>query len=244
MSDKQGNFLKYAGILALIAGCGALLVGGVYSVTEEKIARNEAAVKQDALTALFPEGEAFDSDQYGNEDGDKTVVVVRRGGEVIGYATVGKAQGYGGELKVLVGVKASTGEGLELAGISVLGHSETPGLGAKIEEVKSTETLWSRLFGGGEETGGGGEGEELAPWFQAQFAGRTVAEVETFADNPKGGDQEIDAITAATISSRAVASAVLDGAKRIGEAVMGKAEGRGMKDESGGGRGSEMMNAE
>lgn len=66
-----------------------------------------------------------------------------------------------------------------IKGVRVLEHQETPGLGAKINETRP------------------GEKE---PWFLRQFAGKHGQTVEVKKD--------VDAITGATISSRAVADAV------------------------------------
>jgi len=215
MSDPvKGNYGKYTLTLAVIAGCAALLVAGVYAFTAEAIDKNDAKVKEDALKIIFPEADAFEA--VGSEEAD--VLAARSGGELLGYAATGKAPGYGGDISVLVGVKPDL-ENVTLVGIKVLpGHSETPGLGAKVDEVATDDTLWTAVGGlfSGEEAGD--EDKVILPWFQEQFFGRSAGEVEAFAGNPKGPGQPIDAITAATISSRAVANAVVDGVARIREA--------------------------
>ena len=215
MSDPvKGNYGKYALTLAVIAGCAALMVAGVYAFTAEAIAKNDAKVKEDALKVIFPEADAFEA--VGAEEAD--VLAARSGGELLGYAATGKASGYGGDIMVLVGVKPDL-ENVTLVGIKVLpGHNETPGLGAKVDEVAADDTLWTAIGGlfRGEEAGD--KDKVILPWFQEQFFGRASGEVEAFADNPKASGQPIDAITAATISSRAVANAVVDGVARIRKA--------------------------
>jgi len=71
--------------------------------------------------------------------------------------------------------------------VAVASHKETPGLGAKIEETR----------------------------FIGQFKGRSVAEVTLKKDS--GNNDGIDAIAAATISSRAVTKAVKESLERYGE---------------------------
>ncbi|MBI4336173.1 MAG: RnfABCDGE type electron transport complex subunit G [Candidatus Omnitrophica bacterium] len=66
-----------------------------------------------------------------------------------------------------------------IKGVRILEHQETPGLGSKINEIRP------------------GEKE---PWFLRQFVGRHGGNLEVKKD--------IDAITGATISSRAVTEAV------------------------------------
>jgi len=68
-----------------------------------------------------------------------------------------------------------------IKGVKVLEHHETPGLGSKINEIKP------------------GEKE---PWFLAQFKGKVAKTLMLKKD--------IDAITGATISSKAVAYAIRD----------------------------------
>lgn len=65
-----------------------------------------------------------------------------------------------------------------ITGVRVMRHTETPGLGARI----------------------------AAESFLAQFAGKSGAELKLKKDNPAAG--RIDAITAATISSRAVSETI------------------------------------
>ncbi|MFH0962663.1 MAG: RnfABCDGE type electron transport complex subunit G [Planctomycetota bacterium] len=217
MSQKRGEYVRYALVLLAVSACAALLVAGVYTATSDVIRRNEAMVKQSALHRVFPDAQEFDFRTFADpHDADRTVVVTRADGKPVGYATVGKAAGYGGTIRVLVGLGPDI-QAPTVKLIEVLSHSETPGLGAKIQEVASTETLWSWI--GKKLTGKSkGEAQPLAPWFQAQFAGRNAAQVRAFARNPKEGG-EIDAITAATVSSRAVATAVLDGVTHVTETV-------------------------
>ena len=66
-----------------------------------------------------------------------------------------------------------------IQGVAILEHSETPGLGARINEIRP------------------GESE---PWFLKQFKGKNARAIAIKKD--------IDAITGATISSKAVVDAI------------------------------------
>ena len=90
-------------------------------------------------------------------------------------------KGYGTPIEIIVAVDAS---GERLAGVRIKKHQETPGLGANIVKVRP------------------GEDE---PWFLRQFKNLAA---DSISLRPEG---EIDAITAATISSRAVTDAVRQG---------------------------------
>jgi len=84
-------------------------------------------------------------------------------GEPVGYACVGEAQGYSSRLKVMVGVAADLSR---IRGINVVFQKETPGLGARIEELETRQTLWEKLQGKEPEL----TPEQARPWFQQQFA--------------------------------------------------------------------------
>jgi len=73
-----------------------------------------------------------------------------------------------------------------ITGVRILEHQETPGLGSKMNEIKPGEK---------------------DPWFLRQFVGKPAASVEV--------KKNIDAITGATISTRAVTDAVREGADKL-----------------------------
>ena len=89
-------------------------------------------------------------------------------------------QGYGGEIDLAVGINANG----QLTGVQILKHSETPGLGDKIQSNKSD---WLQSF----------SGKEYQPLYPKRW------EVKK-----NGG--EFDAFTGATITPRAVVLAVRD----------------------------------
>lgn len=60
----------------------------------------------------------------------KTIFPAKKGGKLIGLAYSSEGHGYHGNIEVMVGVDL-TGT---ITGISILRHSETPGLGARIVE--------------------------------------------------------------------------------------------------------------
>ena len=112
-------------------------------------------------------------------------------------------KGYAGKIRLIIGVAA---DGESVAGVRVLKHGETPGLGAKIVEIRP------------------GENE---PWFLAGFKGLSSQQLFVKQDAATGA---IDAITAATISSRAVTDCVRSEieqfTKSIAPQLEEKAEGR------------------
>lgn len=129
------------------------------------------------------------------------------GGAPVGYACIGKAQGYSSRLRVMIGVITDLSK---VTGIKVIFQQETPGLGSRIEEVASKETLWDKIRGK----------QTVAPdqamlWFQQQFTDKTVEKIGL--KSKRTG--EIDGITGATITSQAVVDAVKDAVQKIREAL-------------------------
>lgn len=100
--------------------------------------------------------------------------------DFIGYAFEALGAGYSSTIQTLVGMDTT---GVILA-INVLNQKETPGLGTRVQEVASGDTT---------------------PWWQNQFKGKSAG---TVAVDKDGG--EIEAITAATITSRAITKSITD----------------------------------
>jgi electron transport complex protein RnfG len=175
------------GVMALLASAS---LAWASSTTREAIAKAEARDLRDSLAQVLPEGFAdndlladgaeIDVSDTGDTGGGKSLRVyrARSGGTVKGavFTVVGK--GYGGEIIILMAVD----EAGRLLGARVLKHTETPGLGDKIEIAKSG-------------------------WINA-FTGKTLATAR-WAVKKDGGD--FDQFAGATITPRAVVSAVRSG---------------------------------
>lgn len=107
--------------------------------------------------------------------------------------------GYSGKIVLLAGFKGlEAGGKLTLTRIYVLEHAETPGLGSKVtalqdEDVSGWKDASSRVFG--------------LNFLEKPVAGLTFNVVKNSA-----GEGDVMAVTAATISSRAVTAAVQDAA--------------------------------
>ena len=100
--------------------------------------------------------------------------------------------------------------------LQILYAAETPGLGERAKEVKSELTLWQaigRALGLKEKKAGDGL---AVPWFQAQFAGKTLDKLIVVKGET---DQNIQAITAATVTSNAVTGAVKAAVEEIRKAT-------------------------
>lgn len=165
--------------ITLVASAG---VGAVNMITAEPIAQAKQAATVAALKQVLPE---FEGEPVIKADSiDKLPVVVftaSKAGNVVGYAvqTITK-KGFGGNVRLMVGF-TPTGE---VINVNVLEQSETPGLGTKMAD----------------------EGNPLIGSIQGQNLAQKKLVGGKLAVTKDGGD--VDALTAATISSRAYVDAI------------------------------------
>ncbi|MGB9868271.1 MAG: FMN-binding protein [Bacillota bacterium] len=175
------DIFRLAVTLALICGIAAGSLAWVYSVTKPVIDRRAVEEFNASLRAVVPEAQQFEKVELDN----KAFYKALKDGKVVGAAAVAEARGYGSQPIVLTVGVDSTGK---LIGVKVLSHSETPGLGARIE----------------------------TPAFQKQFLGKT-------ASDPLTVGKDIDALSGATISSKAFTSAVKNALEEL-QKVLGVGE--------------------
>jgi electron transport complex protein RnfG len=172
--------------LTLITAGAGLILSVVESMTREPIAEQRRLETLRALQAVLPPAD-------NSPDGDTVPLVTgqdKRGRDVVRTFYRGRQEGtlsgiafkvvapdgYSGNITVMVGVDP---EGT-VAGIEILSHSETPGLGDKIAQ----------------------------PTFKKIFVGKNLKNADWRVKKDGG---EFDQITGATISPRAVGSAVHKG---------------------------------
>jgi len=162
-----GNMVLVLSGICLV--CSALL-GTVYAVTKAPIEASELAKVNAAISAVTPAFDNIPSEDVRTLDDGAQIYTSRMGGQVVGYAIKVSTSGFGGPLTIMVGF---TPDGT-VYNTSVISHSETPGLGAKLVD------------------------ENCAPRVQVKGKNPATNKISVSKD---GG--EIDAITASTITSRA-----------------------------------------
>lgn len=119
--------------LLVISTVTALLLSGVNALTKEKIAANAEEEKRAAISEIF--GDGIETALYpGALENVTELYNVSRNGEFIGYAAQVAPLGFGGEMTVMVGVSSDG----TIAGVKLISHSETPGLGNRVGEVSHT----------------------------------------------------------------------------------------------------------
>ncbi|MFC1624374.1 RnfABCDGE type electron transport complex subunit G [Candidatus Omnitrophota bacterium] len=198
------DLLRFTLVLFLVCMIASSILAGVYHVTKPKIEAQKRLIEKEALRQVMPEsiGERFESVQDKRE---ARYWKVFKDSEYRpkGYVFIAKRYGYSSVIETMVGIKSDG----EITGVRILSHNETPGLGSKIVEVVSNRTILralKRIFWGEKEA----EEKDL-PYFTEQLKGLNVRRVEV----SKHG---IEAITGATISSKAV----VDSIKREGLRIL------------------------
>lgn len=178
-----------AGVLLMVfALVGSGLVAYTFDSTEARIAENERQFLLDQLGDVLPAGaydNAIDQDTIQvtapelGDDEPLTIYRARKQGEpVAAIVTAVAPDGYNGNIRLLVGVYTDG----RIAGVRVVRHQETPGLGDAIERQKSD-------------------------WIN-QFDGKSLDNppMKQWAVKKDGG--RFDQLTGATITPRAVVGAV------------------------------------
>lgn len=193
-----GNSNKMLFAMVGIGLMCALLIVLTYEGTKPIIAKNKAAALEQAIFKVLPgtattagyvwTGEIFAPLDDTGADGKRIYAGFSKSGELTGFALPATGQGYAGDIRVLYGYDPAQEA---IVGFYVLESKETPGLGDKIEKdaafLANFEALSVALNADGsalkEEVQYAKSGEKENPW-------------------------EIDGITGATISSRAVTEAL------------------------------------
>jgi Na+-translocating ferredoxin:NAD+ oxidoreductase subunit G len=108
--------------LTIIVFVSITLLTFTDAVTEDKIKEENDKSVFTMLEKMFPDMSEFKL----NND----IYVIYNDKNVIGYAYLAQGNGYGGTIEILVGLEDET----TIKGISIITHSESPGLGSRITE--------------------------------------------------------------------------------------------------------------
>lgn len=137
MTNGNRDFLIIVGKLVIISAVAAALLSITYIPTQAQLKDNIAKAREEKLFEVMPQATNFEpvyGDKIINEDGDKEILYYLakdESGNVIGYAFFKRQPGAQDIIEVAGGV---TSDFSRITGMSVLSHSETPGMGAKIVE--------------------------------------------------------------------------------------------------------------
>ena len=122
---KTENLVKYVlrltVTLLLITGIVAAALAGVNAITKDAIAANQEKKTQDALALVLPDAGNLQKQELTADAG--IVSEVYTDGQ--SYAVKVLPSGFDGTITMMVGIADG-----KVTGISVISHTETPGLGA------------------------------------------------------------------------------------------------------------------
>lgn len=189
----KNKIIKDALALTLITLVAGVTLGGVYEITKDPIAKQEAQAKAEAYEQVFTDAAAFeavemddtltktirdqlDQEGYKAQSIEEVMRAEDQSGETLGYAfTVVTSEGYGGDIQFCMGVQNDG----TLNGISILSIGETAGLGMNAD----------------------------TPAFKDQFVGKQVEKLQ-YTKNGATQDDEINAISGATVTTNAMTNGV------------------------------------
>ncbi len=126
---STGKLIKIALSLLVICAVTSGLVAAVYALTYDAIEAASVQAKQNAVKSIFAESDNIVEIQGTYPNSVSSVYRVEASGVQIGYAVDITSTGFGGDINMMVGF----GTDMAVAGVSVIEHSETPGLGANIK---------------------------------------------------------------------------------------------------------------
>jgi len=177
-SKRESNFINMVITLFLVAAVAALALGGVYTVTKEPIAIAKQKKLEAAIKSVMPDFDTIVEAKFIDPEGKDSLTF---------YFANKNGEQIGAAIKTYT-MDGFSGKIELMIGMlddgtinntAVLAHKETPGLGDKMDIKKSD--------------------------FPLQFKGKNPNDFNLRVIKD-GGD--VDAITAATISSRAFCDAV------------------------------------
>lgn len=188
----MNKIVKEALVLFLITLIAGVALATVYEFTKDPIAAAELTERAEAYRTVFADAADFAADETADAAVKQAAALLADAGfapisvsdalyalnatgERIGCVMTMQAKGYGGTIQFTMGVTADK----TVSGISILSHSETPGLGAHCTEES----------------------------FYGQYTGKP-AKTFTVVKTGAGDPNEIDAISGATITSNGITNAV------------------------------------
>ncbi len=176
-------------LLMIFAVIGSSMVGITYESTADQIAENERLAMLRNLNQILPHGSydndllkdtlVLDADERLGQKQPSTAYLAKTNNTItaIIFSPIAP-DGYSGEIKLLVGIKVDG----TVAGVRVVSHKETPGLGDYVETSRSDWVLG--------------------------FTGKSLQSPGEQGWKVKRDGGEFDQFTGATITPRAVVKAV------------------------------------
>ena len=133
--------LRLAVTLLLITGITAAALAGVNAITKDKIAAIEEQKTLDAIAVVLPGVDGLEAQQLSGDPG--IVQALYASGN--SYAVQVAPNGFDGAITMMVGISDG-----KVTGISIISHTETPGLGATAAAANAKGEAFRSQFVGGD----------------------------------------------------------------------------------------------
>ncbi|MEI8633249.1 RnfABCDGE type electron transport complex subunit G [Vibrio sp. PP-XX7] len=192
--EKWKTLIRYqTGLLALTCGIAAMLLISMEGITRpvihQRVAEDQHVLLNEVLAGKTYANDVLAHPQFITYQGQtyQMFAVKNVQGEIIAHVVQGVVAGYGGPIQYLMGVDL---DGV-IQGVRIISHSETPGLGDKIELAKSQWIL--------------------------SFNHRSLTNTPLWAVKKDGGD--FDQFSGATITPRSVVKGVHDAMLALTQAL-------------------------
>jgi Na+-translocating ferredoxin:NAD+ oxidoreductase subunit G len=114
-------------VMTIITAVSGLVLSGIWSVSEDKISRNEKAKVIDSLFEINPAATKYEKLDMSEE----VYKCFDKKGRLLSYFFIAEGNGFQALIRIAVSVEP---DWKEIIGIRILEQTETPGLGAKITE--------------------------------------------------------------------------------------------------------------
>ncbi|MEE8059082.1 MAG: electron transport complex subunit RsxG [Pseudomonadales bacterium] len=187
LSESIGRNAILLGFFAVVS---TAIIAGTYLSTQDSIRKNIRLAEEQALIEIVPKSRHNNSmldDAYAINDlallslrEEKKFYIARQGNNAIAIILPATARdGYTGDIDLIVGINVDG----SIAGVRILSHRETPGLGDAVDRKKSQ-------------------------WVDG-FIGKSLVNPTSNLWKVKKDDGVFDQFTGATITPRAVTKAVL-----------------------------------
>ncbi len=191
------NFIKQSALVLILAVVFGSALALIYAKTNPLYLTNQEKATLESIAKTIPGADTAQNLHTSEVESIEGYKVYRvcdspEGGKekLLGWAYVAKGKGFGGDIKLLIGLNAQANA---LVGIDVLEDVETPGFGNYIND----EERWKSKFRPR-------DGKALS-------LDRNLVVIKTTPTKP----YQIQAITGATISSKAVVAIINDSAEKV-----------------------------
>lgn len=175
---KDNKIVKLTLFLIIVCGVSSLLIAYINDVTLPVITQQKEAAIQSGYSEVFPEATEYVEAEYVGDNNTITSLVLAK--KQGQDAGVIYTVAPGGYNGAVETLVAFDITSKKITGIKILAQAETAGLGANCSQ----------------------------PWFAARFADKPAEQELVVVKTEPAADQEIQAITAATITSTAVTDGI------------------------------------